>query len=161
MERIEIESINNLRSKKKDNHNHQVSENINRFILLIDINNRMSNNSKLFFDRDYLEKVVKPWMEIFLWFFEVGYYDDADFQEVLIRIKDNFKLFNEVNIKEFVEWYSKFSISFIKAAMFRLQTKIIKELLKHKSRFKSKLRRLLGEDYKEEQTLSFGKFSLT
>ena len=156
LERIEIEAINNMRLRKREEGGQHVAEKINRFTLLNDINVRMSSNSKLFTDREYLEKIVKPWMEIFLWFFEVGYYDDLDFQEVLIRVKDNFKLFNEVNFKEFVEWYSRFAIVFIKAALFRLQTKLIKELMKNKSRFKSKLSRFLGDDNLDQQILTFG-----
>lgn len=159
VERIQIDSINRSKIKKKEevvNLMAKFSDSFNRFMLVIDISNRMSNNAKLFFDKEYLEKVVRPWMEIFLWYFEVGYYDDTEFYQVLIRIKDNFKLFNEVNILEFVEWYSKFAIAFIKSALFKLQTKLTKEIMKNKSRFKSKLSRFLGEDFKDQQTLSFG-----
>jgi hypothetical protein len=155
-ERIEIEAINADLTKATEGEERRAAG-INRFSLLIDINNRMSSNAKLFTDREYLETVVKPWMNIFLWYFEIGYYEDEHLQEVLIRVKEIFKLFNEVNIQDFVQWYSRFGIVFIKSALFKLQTKLIKELMKNKGRFKSKLSRFLGVDSKDRQTLSFGK----
>lgn len=157
-ERIEIETINadnGVRSKKRDNR----SDNFSKFALLTDITNRLSNNAKLFSDEDYLTDVVQPWMEIFLWYFEVGYYEDSDTLDIIRNVKENFKLFNEINITKFVQWYSMFAITFIKAALFKIQGKIIKECTKQKRRFESKLKNYIGSDSKVF-SLTFGRYIL-
>lgn len=164
VERIQVESINALRSRNFSDQtkSQKHTKDINRFSLLTDIVNRMSSNSKLFTEQDYLLLVVKQWMEIFLWFFEAGYYDDQDLKEVLLRVKECYKLFNEVNITEFVQWYSKFAIVFIKAALFRMQCQIIKVFSRKPQTFKARIRRFLGDELKEEElNLSFGSRSLT
>jgi hypothetical protein len=162
IERIEIEVINQIRPKKKEEMLHlnlfKRQDNLYKFTLLMDINNRLSSNDKLFKDEDYLMKVVSEWMNIFLWYFEAGYYEDSDILEVLRRVKENFKLFNEINIPEFVRWYSNYALTFIKAALFKIQCKLIKESMKYKRKFKSKLIKYWGkEENEEEASLSFGK----
>lgn len=159
IERIEIEIINDIKAKKNDDipGDNKKPEIVRKFTLLTDISNRIASNSKLLVEDAYLKEVVRVWMEIFLWFFECGYYDDADLQEVYRRVKETFKFFNEINIKKFVQWYAKFSLNFVKAALFRLQCKLIKDLLKAKGRFESKLSRFLGSEAKPEDfNLSFG-----
>ena len=159
IERIEIENISEIRPKRKDDGLFRKPDNKYKFTLLTDISNRLSSNSKLFSESDYLQEVVIPWMEIFLWFFEAGYYEDIEMLDVLRRVKENFKLFNEINLTEFVQWYSKFAITFIKAALFKIQCKLIKESMKRKRRFRSKISSFIGDDNKEESdmSLSFGK----
>lgn len=165
IERIEIEMINQIRPKKKDDifnlNIFKRVDNIYKFTILMDINNRLSSNSKLFVDEDYLMKVVAQWMDIFLWFFEAGYYEDSDILEVLRRVKENFKLFNEINITDFVKWYSQYAVTFIKAALFKIQCKLIKESVKYKRKFKSKISSYLGKEPDEEElSLSFGSLFL-
>lgn len=162
MERIDIEVINQIRPKKKEEAFHlnifKRADNIYKFTILMDINNRLSSNAKLFADQQYLNQVVAKWMDIFLWFFEAGYYEDGDILEVLRRVKENFKLFNEINLTEFVKWYSQYAVTFIKAALFKIQCKLIKESVKYKSKFKSKLINYMGKESNEEDlSLSFGK----
>lgn len=164
IERIEIENISNIRPKKKDELFNLAfskrADNAYKFTLLTDISNKLSSNAKLFADEDYLNNIVKEWMEIFLWFFEAGFYEDGDMLDVLRRVKETFKLFNEINVTEFVTWYSGFSISFIKSALFKIQGKLIKEAIKNKNRFKTKITNFLGKELRdEEQCLSFGTYS--
>ena len=157
VERIQIEKVNRLRPKNKHQNSNKKSDHFYKFSLLSEIANILSNNSKLLSDKKFLKKVVIIWMEIFLWFFESGYYEDSDIMEVLKRIKELFNLFNEINIVEFVQWYAKYAMTFIKSALFRMQSKIIKESMKNKSRFSSKLKEYLHKNLKgEDLTLNFG-----
>lgn len=162
IERIEIENINDIRPKKKEEGFSKKPGTKYKFTLLTDISTRLSSNSKLFTDNDYLENVVIPWMEIFLWFFEAGYYEDIEMLDVLRRVKENFKFFNEINLTDFVQWYSKFAITFIKAALFKIQCKLIKESIRSKRSFRNKVSSFLGEDIKDDAdiNLSFGRLFL-
>jgi hypothetical protein len=172
VERIQVEKINQMMRSGQDKKTEAVDklnqmmrpehdkkrEAVDKLSILTCIIDKFVDDSEAYACKKSLE-IFQKCMNIFLWHFESSYYEDNDLIQILQRVKEVFKHFDEIMISEFADWYAKYSKKIIKRALFRLCLKIIKKCRENKSSFKKYLKTFLGED--KRTSLNLGNLFLT